>query len=241
MSNSTNVDLNEIKKFEDIASRWWDTEGEFKPLHQINPLRLNYVLDKSEGLFGKSVIDIGCGGGILAESMAKQGANVTGLDMGKEPLEVAKLHALESGVDVNYIQTTVEQHVINIKQNKAKHYDVVTCMEMLEHVPDPLSVIRSCAQLVKPGGHVFFSTLNRNLKSYLFAIVGAEYLLDMVPKGTHQHDKFIRPSELLSMLDKTELIEKGITGLRYNPLFDSYSLGSNVEINYIVHAQRPSL
>ncbi|MGD8112230.1 bifunctional 2-polyprenyl-6-hydroxyphenol methylase/3-demethylubiquinol 3-O-methyltransferase UbiG [Vibrio sp. TRT 21S02] len=234
MTNTQNVDPNEIKKFEDMASRWWDLEGEFKPLHQINPLRLGYVLQKADGLFGKTVLDVGCGGGILAESMAKEGATVTGLDMGKEPLEVARLHALETGTKLEYIQSTIEEHA---KENAGK-YDVVTCMEMLEHVPDPLSVIRSCAQLVKPEGHVFFSTLNRNFKSYLFAIVGAEKLLKIVPEGTHDHEKFIRPSELIKMIDQTDLIEQGITGLHYNPLNDTYKLGRNVDVNYIVHTQK---
>ncbi|AUI86358.1 bifunctional 3-demethylubiquinol 3-O-methyltransferase/2-polyprenyl-6-hydroxyphenol methylase [Vibrio azureus] len=231
MTNKQNVDPNEIKKFEDMASRWWDLEGEFKPLHQINPLRLNYVLDKSVGLFGKKVLDVGCGGGILAESMAQQGADVTGLDMGKEPLEVARLHALETGTELNYIQSTIEEHAAT----HAGTYDVVTCMEMLEHVPDPLSVIQSCSALVKPGGHVFFSTLNRNVKSYLFAIVGAEKLLKIVPEGTHDHDKFIKPAEMMKMIDHTDLTEMGITGLLYNPITDSYRLGNNVDVNYIVH------
>ncbi len=227
-----NVDPAEIKKFEEMASRWWDLEGEFKPLHQINPLRLNYILDNADGLFGKKVLDVGCGGGILSESMAKQGANVVGLDMGKEPLEIARLHAKEAGVEVEYIQSTAEQHA----EESPEMYDVVTCMEMLEHVPDPLSVIRSCAKMVKPGGHVFFSTLNRNIKSYLFAIVGAEYLLKLVPKGTHEHSKFIRPSELLKMLDQTQLQEQAMIGLHYNPLTDTFSLGNNLDVNYIVHS-----
>ncbi|MEJ3622719.1 bifunctional 2-polyprenyl-6-hydroxyphenol methylase/3-demethylubiquinol 3-O-methyltransferase UbiG [Vibrio vulnificus] len=234
MTKTQNVDPNEIKKFEDMASRWWDLEGEFKPLHQINPLRLDYVLSKADGLFGKKVLDVGCGGGILAESMAKEGAVVTGLDMGKEPLEVARLHALETGTKLTYIQSTIEDHAAE----NAQMYDVVTCMEMLEHVPDPQSVIRSCAALVKPGGHVFFSTLNRNIKSYLFAIVGAEKLLKIVPEGTHDHDKFIRPSELIKMIDQTDLCEQGITGLHYNPLSDTYQLGRNVDVNYIVHTQK---
>ena len=234
MKNTQNVDPSEIKKFEDMASRWWDLEGEFKPLHQINPLRLNYVMDKSSGIFGKKVLDVGCGGGILAESMAKQGAEVTGLDMGKEPLEVARLHALETNTTVNYIQSTVEDHA---DQNPGL-YDIVTCMEMLEHVPDPQSVIRSCAKLVKPGGQVFFSTLNRNFKSYLFAILGAEKLLKIVPEGTHDHDKFIRPSEMLKMIDRTDLKDMGITGLHYNPLTGSYKLGNNVDVNYIVHTTK---
>jgi len=235
MSKNQNVDPAEIKKFEDMASRWWDLEGEFKPLHQINPLRLNYVLDQANGLFGKEVLDVGCGGGILAESMAKQGAKVTGLDMGKEPLEVARLHALETGTkNLDYIRSTVEEHA----HSHPEKYDVVTCMEMLEHVPDPLSVIQSCAQLVKPGGKVFFSTLNRNAKSYLFAIVGAEQVLKLVPQGTHDHSKFIRPAELLKMIDQTDLIEQSITGLHYNLLSDTYKLGTNVDVNYIVHTQR---
>lgn len=233
MTQAQNVDPNEIKKFEEMASRWWDLHGEFKPLHQINPLRLHYVLENANGLFGKTVLDVGCGGGILAESMAKEGALVTGLDMGKEPLEVARLHALETGTSLTYIQSTVEEHA----QEFPQQYDVVTCMEMLEHVPDPLSVVRSCAQLVKPGGHVFFSTLNRNLQSYLFAIVGAEQLLKIVPPGTHDHAKFIRPSELLKMVDKTPLQEQGITGLLYNPLTDTYRLGKHVGVNYILHTQ----
>lgn len=233
MTKAQNVDPNEIQKFADMASRWWDLNGEFKPLHQINPLRLNYVLANANGLFGKTVLDVGCGGGILAESMAREGAHVTGLDMGKEPLEVARLHALETGTTLTYLQSTVEEHA----QQYPHHYDVVTCMEMLEHVPDPLSVVKACARLVKPGGHVFFSTLNRNIKSYLFAIVGAEQLLKIVPKGTHDHSKFIRPSELLRMIDQTALQEQGITGLHYNPLNDSYRLGKNVDVNYIIHTK----
>lgn len=235
MNQTQNVDPNEIKKFAEMASRWWDLNGEFKPLHQINPLRLNYILTQSEGLFGKTVLDVGCGGGILSESMAQQGATVTGLDMGKEPLEVARLHALETQTQqLRYIQCPVEVHAAEYPET----YDVVTCMEMLEHVPDPLSVIQACSTLVKPGGHVFFSTLNRNLKSYLFAIVGAEKIMKIVPEGTHHHEKFIRPSELMSMIDQASLLSKGITGLSYNPLTDIYKLGRNVDVNYIVHTQK---
>lgn len=230
-----NVDPKEIQKFEDMASRWWDLEGEFKPLHQINPLRLDYVLQQSNGLFGKQVLDVGCGGGILAESMAREGATVTGLDMGKEPLEVARLHALESHLQIDYVQRTIEEHA----QQHPAAYDVVTCMEMIEHVPEPQSIIQACARLVKPGGHVFFSTLNRNLKSYLFAIVGAEKLLKIVPEGTHDHEKFIRPSELFRMIDQTPLQERGITGLHYNPLTQTYRLGHRVDVNYIVHTTLP--
>ena len=230
-----NVDPEEINKFEEMAHRWWDPEGECKPLHQINPLRLDYVLTGSNGLIGKKVLDVGCGGGILAESMALKGAEVTGLDMGTEPLEVARLHALESGAEVNYLQDTVEAHAAKYPEM----YDVVTCMEMLEHVPDPFSVVQSCAKLIKPGGHVFFSTLNRNLQSYLFAIFGAEYFLKIVPKGTHDHSKFLKPSELMRMVDQTPLLEKGITGLYYNPLTERYRLGRRVDVNYIIHTQKP--
>ncbi|MDO6706579.1 bifunctional 2-polyprenyl-6-hydroxyphenol methylase/3-demethylubiquinol 3-O-methyltransferase UbiG [Photobacterium sp. 1_MG-2023] len=235
MTKQFNVDPAEISKFEEMASRWWDLDGEFKPLHQINPLRLNYVIDHAGGLFGKKVLDVGCGGGILAESMAQEGAQVTGLDMGKEPLTVARLHALETGTKLDYIQETVETHA----EQHPQTYDVVTCMEMLEHVPDPASVIASCAKLVKPGGHVFFSTLNRNMKSYLFAIVGAEQVMKLVPKGTHDHKKFIRPSELMAMVDLTDLQDRHITGLHYNPLTDTYTLGRNVDVNYILHTVMP--
>ncbi|MPW35657.1 bifunctional 2-polyprenyl-6-hydroxyphenol methylase/3-demethylubiquinol 3-O-methyltransferase UbiG [Vibrio sp. B1Z05] len=234
MEQGKNVDPAEIKKFADMASRWWDKEGEFKPLHQINPLRLRYVQDCVGGLFGKKVLDVGCGGGILAESMALEGAKVTGLDMGREPLEVARLHALETGAKLDYIRTTVEEHAANCPEQ----YDVVTCMEMIEHVPDPQSVISSCANLVKPGGYVLFSTLNRNLKSYLFAIVGAEKVLKLLPQGTHDYNKFLKPCELIKMVDNTRLQEQGITGLSYNPLFESYSLGKNVDVNYIVNTKK---
>jgi len=228
-----NVDRGEIAKFEAVASRWWDTEGEFKPLHRINPLRLGYITERAGGLFGKTVLDVGCGGGILSESMARQGATVTGLDMGAEPLQVARLHALESGVELDYVQETVEEHA-------AKHpekYDVVTCMEMLEHVPDPASVVKACARLVKPGGHVFFSTLNRNGKSWLMAVVGAEYILRMVPKGTHDIKKFIKPAELLNWVDGTKLQERHMTGLHFNPLTNRFTLGPGVDVNYMLHTQ----
>ncbi|CNC67669.1 bifunctional 2-polyprenyl-6-hydroxyphenol methylase/3-demethylubiquinol 3-O-methyltransferase UbiG [Yersinia intermedia] len=231
-----NVDEQEIAKFEAVASRWWDLEGEFKPLHRINPLRLDYILQRSGGIFDKKVLDVGCGGGILAESMAREGAHVTGLDMGYEPLQVARLHALETGTKLDYVQETVESHA----QAHPQHYDVVTCMEMLEHVPDPASVIRACAQLVKPGGHVFFSTINRNTKSWLMAVVSAEYILKMVPKGTHDSKKFIRPSELIGWVDQTLLRERHIIGLHYNPITDHFKLGGNVDVNYMVHTQRDS-
>lgn len=230
-----NVDDQEIAKFEAVASRWWDLEGEFKPLHRINPLRLGYISEHSQGLFGKKVLDVGCGGGILAESMAREGAEVTGLDMGADPLEVARLHALEAGVSVNYIQKTVEEHA----SEAAGHYDVVTCMEMLEHVPDPESVVKACAQLVKPGGHVFFSTINRNPKAWLMAVFGAEYVLRMVPRGTHDVKKFIRPAELLNWVDETPLQEQGMIGLHYNPLTNQFRLGRGVDVNYMIHTRHP--
>ncbi|MGJ8679941.1 bifunctional 2-polyprenyl-6-hydroxyphenol methylase/3-demethylubiquinol 3-O-methyltransferase UbiG [Paraglaciecola sp.] len=232
MTQSQNVDHAEIQKFSELASRWWDLNGEFKPLHQINPLRTDYINQHSLGLEGKKVLDVGCGGGILAESMAKHGATVTGIDMGEAPLEIAKLHGLESGLSVDYQQTTAEEFA----EKHAGQFDVVTCMEMLEHVPDPSSIITACYQLVKPGGHVFFSTLNRNIKSYLMAIVGAEYILGIVPKGTHQHSKFIKPAELMSWIDNTPLNIKRMIGLHLNPMTQEYYLSQqNVDVNYIIH------
>lgn len=230
-----NVDQQEIDKFSALASRWWDLQGEFKPLHQINPLRLDFIAQHSHGLFAKKALDVGCGGGILAESMAGMGAEVTGIDMARDSLEVARLHGLESGIKVDYQLSTVEEFA----QHHAGQFDLVTCLEMLEHVPDPESVVRACARLVKPGGQVFFSTLNRNLKSYLMAIVGAEYILGLVPKGTHQHSKFIKPSELMAWLDKTPLLCRHIEGLHLNPLSGQYYLStSNVDVNYLLHCEK---
>ncbi len=228
-TTTPNVDPNEIRKFEDIASRWWDQDSEFKPLHDINPLRLNYIDDRA-ALNGKQVIDIGCGGGILAESMARRGAHVTGIDMGATPLEVAELHALESQVDVTYRQISAEA----IAAEAPAQFDVVTCMEMLEHVPDPASVIAACAKLVKPGGDVFFSTINRNPKAFALAILGAEYVMQMLPKGTHEYAKFIKPSELEGWARSVGLELRNITGMTYNPLFQSYRLGKNVDVNYLM-------
>ena len=230
-----NVDQQEIAKFEAVASRWWDLEGEFKPLHRINPLRLGYISQQCQGLYGKKVLDVGCGGGILAESMAKEGAEVVGLDMGAEPLAVARLHALESQVTIDYVQQTVEAHA----DAHGGQYDVVTCMEMLEHVPDPRSVVLACARLVKPGGEVFFSTINRNPKAWLMAIFGAEYVLRMVPKGTHDIKKCIRPSELLGWVDETPLKERDMIGLHYNPFTNRFKLGGNVDVNYMIHTHYP--
>ena len=232
-ASAANVDQAEIKKFEDLASRWWDPESEFKPLHQINPLRLEYI-NKMVSLAGKTALDVGCGGGILAESMAAKGAKVTGLDMGEAPLKVAELHLLESGLEVDYMRLPVEQ----LAEQQPASFDVVTCMEMLEHVPDPSSVIRACAKLVKPGGHVFFSTLNRNPKSYLFAIVGAEYLLKLLPKGTHDFSKFIRPSEMGGWIREADLDLLDMIGLVYNPITKAYKLGSDVDVNYMMGCVR---
>lgn len=228
----TNVDEQEIDKFSELASRWWDPEGEFKPLHLINPLRLDFINQHSNGLFNKKVVDIGCGGGILAESMAKAGAEVVGLDMASASLEIAKLHGLESGINVDYYCVTAE----SFADSHAGEFDVVTCMEMLEHVPDPASVVQACAKLVKPGGHVFFSTLNRNIKSYLMGIVGAEYLLKLVPKGTHDHSRFIKPSELMQMTDDAGLLPRDMTGLHMDPVSQGFYLSDrNVDVNYLLY------
>ena len=232
-----NVDASEIEKFSAIASRWWDPEGEFKPLHLINPLRVNYIETQANGLFGKQVIDVGCGGGLLSETMAKLGAQVTGLDMSQEALEVARLHALDSKVQVNYQHSTAEAYAAE----HAGQFDVVTCLEMLEHVPDPEAVIKACARLVKPGGEIFFSTLNRNLKSRLLGIVAAEYVLRWVPKGTHDFHKFIKPSELLNMAERHGIDAVDMIGLHYNPLAGEFFLSArNVDVNYIVHCRRDS-
>ena len=229
-----NVDLAELAKFDALASRWWDPEGEFRPLHQINPLRLDWIRQLAP-LDGARALDIGCGGGILAEAMAEAGASVTGIDMAEGPLAVARLHQLESGAEVDYRRMTAEQ----LAEAEPGQYDVVTCLEMLEHVPDPSKVVRSCAELVRPGGHVFFSTINRNPKSFVFAIVGAEYILRLLPKGTHEYDKFIRPSELEDWARNAGLVLKVSTGLHYNPLTREYSLGPGLEVNYLMYYQRP--
>lgn len=230
MNAELNVDPSEIRKFESIAHRWWDPESEFKPLHAINPLRLNYIDDRAL-LKDKRVLDVGCGGGILAESMARRGAKVTGIDLGEGPLSVASLHALDSQVEVDYQQIAVE----TLAEQETGQYDVVTCMEMLEHVPAPESVIRACAQLVKPGGNVFFSTINRNPKAFMLAVIGAEYLLSMLPRGTHEYAKFIRPSELEYAARQAQLSLKDISGMTYNPIFQSYRLGKDIDVNYLMH------
>lgn len=229
-----NVDTAEIAKFEALASRWWDKNSEFKPLHDINPLRANFI-DQRSPVAKKKLIDVGCGGGILAESLALRGAEVTGIDMGEAPLSVARLHALETGVSLNYEQITAEDKAAQMPGE----FDVVTCMEMLEHVPDPSSVVAACAHMVKDGGDVYFSTINRNPKSYAFAILGAEYILKLLPKGTHEYSKFIRPSELAQWLRAAGLELQEITGMTYNPLTKHYKLNaSDVSVNYLIHAKK---
>ncbi len=230
-----NVDQAELAKFGALAARWWDPHSEFKPLHDINPLRLN-LIDKHVGLNGKRVIDIGCGGGILAESMAARGAEVTGIDLSEKPLSVAKLHLLESGQKVDYRLIAAEE----IAMQQPAHFDCVTCMEMLEHVPDPPSTVRAAAALAKPGGWVFFSTLNRNPKSFLFAIIGAEYVLNLLPKGTHEYRRFITPAELATMARDAGLNVADFTGMTYNPFSKVYSLNDDVSVNYIVACRKPA-
>jgi 2-polyprenyl-6-hydroxyphenyl methylase/3-demethylubiquinone-9 3-methyltransferase len=230
-----NVDQGEIAKFESIATRWWDMESEFKPLHEINPLRTNYI-EEFAPLAGKKVLDVGCGGGILSEGMAQRGADVTGIDLGDANLTTAKLHALESGVKVDYQCVAVE----DFAEQHAGEFDIVTCLEMLEHVPDPESIVRACAKLVKPGGKLFFSTINRNPKSYLMAVIGAEYILKLVPTGTHDYGKFIKPAELARWCRRVDIQQLDMTGLTYNPITKVYKLDSNdVDVNYMVACSRP--
>ncbi|WNO07880.1 bifunctional 2-polyprenyl-6-hydroxyphenol methylase/3-demethylubiquinol 3-O-methyltransferase UbiG [Teredinibacter sp. KSP-S5-2] len=230
-----NVDPSEISKFERMANRWWDLNGEFKPLHEINPIRANYV-DARSPVAEQRLVDIGCGGGIFCEAMAQRGAMVTGIDMGAAPLEVAKLHSLESGVTVDYQQKTVEQ----LAEEQPESFNIVTCLEMLEHVPDPAQVVYACAQLAKPGAHLFFSTINRNIKSYGMAVVGAEYLLKLLPKGTHEYKKFIRPSELASWVRLAGLELHDVSGITYNPLTKRYRLNpDDVDVNYLIHVRKP--
>jgi 2-polyprenyl-6-hydroxyphenyl methylase/3-demethylubiquinone-9 3-methyltransferase len=235
MSQSPNVDPNEIHKFEQLASRWWDRNSEFKPLHDINPLRANWI-DNLAPLAEKKVLDVGCGGGILCEALAQRGAEVTGIDMGDAPLEVAKLHRLESGVSVDYHKSTAEDFAAQHPQA----FDTVTCLEMLEHVPDPSSVVRACATLVKPGGSLFFSTINRNPKAFLLAIIGAEYLLRLLPRGTHEYAKLIKPSELGSWIRDAGLQLDQMTGLLFNPITKTYRLSDrDMDVNYMLCARKP--
>ena len=228
-----NVDELELQKFSALAHRWWDPNSEFKPLHDINPLRLNYI-DRIAHISGKKVLDVGCGGGILSESMAVRGAEVSGIDLGDKPLKVAKLHLLETGQKVDYRLIAVEDLAVE----QPGQFDVVTCMEMLEHVPDPSSIVRACATLVKPGGHVFFSTLNRNPKSYLFAVIGAEYLLNLLPRGTHDYARFIKPSELARFARAVGLSVNEVIGMSYNPFSKTYSLGPDTSVNYLIATRK---
>lgn len=228
-----NADPLEIQKFSDVAHHWWDINSEFRPLHEINPLRLEWINSRAP-LNGKKVIDVGCGGGILAESMAKKGAHVTGIDLSQKALNVADLHSLESGLTIRYQHIAAE----TMAEQEAGEYDVVTCMEMLEHVPDPGSIVAACAKLAKPGGYVFFSTLNRNPKSYLYAVLGAEYVLQMLPKGTHDYAKFITPAELASSIRQAGLELQTLRGMSYNPLTKMYSLNADTSVNYLAACQR---
>ncbi len=233
MTTQQNADPLELEKFSELAHRWWDPESEFRPLHEINPLRLDWI-DRCIGIAGKRMLDVGCGGGILSESMASRGADVTGIDLSEKALSVARLHLLESGRNVRYLLQSAEDHA----RESAGQYDVVTCMEMLEHVPDPASTIRACAAMVRPGGTVFFSTLNRNPKSWLFAIVGAEYVLRLLPRGTHEYEKFIKPSELAQDARAAGLREAEMMGMSYNPLTQVYSLGRDTSVNYLMRCVR---
>ncbi len=228
-----NADPRELEKFSSLAHRWWDPGSEFRPLHQINPLRLDWI-DRLAALGGKSALDIGCGGGILAEAMARRGARVKGIDLSDNALKVAQLHSLESRVAVDYEAVSAE----DLAERSPAAYDVVTCMELLEHVPDPASTVRACARLARPGGHVFFSTINRNLKSYLFAVIGAEYVLKLLPRGTHDYARFVRPSELARHCRDAGLAVRSIVGMTYNPFSRSYALGSDTDVNYLVHCAR---
>ncbi len=235
-SSQGNVDPQEVAKFEAMSTRWWDKEGEFKPLHDLNPARLTYIKQRAHGLEGKKVLDVGCGGGILSESMAHEGADVTGIDMGDANLTIARMHLYESGEKVEYRKITIEE----LAQEQPGAFDVVTCLEMLEHVPDPGSIIQACKTLVKPEGDVFFSTVNRNVKSYAMAIVGAEYVLKLLPKGTHDYKKFIRPSELDQWIRDAGLKTQHISGMTYNPFTGHCTLSDDTDINYLVHARPAS-
>lgn len=235
MTSDMNVDPQEIAKFEALASRWWDRSGEFKPLHDINPLRANYI-DERSPVAGQSLVDVGCGGGILSEAMAQRGATVTGIDMGEAPLSVARIHQLESGVEIDYQQATAEQ----LAAERSASFDIVCCLEMLEHVPDPAAVIAACADLAKPGASLYFSTINRNPKAFAFMIVGAEHVLNLLPAGTHEYTKFIKPSELASWCREAGLLLKDTTGLTYNPLTRRYRLNPrDVAVNYMMWAVKP--
>lgn len=235
MSTTANFDPQELAKFGELAHRWWDPQSEFKPLHDINPLRLSWI-DRCVGLAGKKVLDVGCGGGLLSEGMAALGANVTGIDMSEKPLAVATLHLHETNQQVDYRLVPAEALAAEMPGS----FDAVTCLEMLEHVPDPASTVAACAKLVKPGGQVFFSTINRNPKAYLFAVIGAEYVLKLLPKGTHDYAKFLRPAELARFARQADLNIDEIIGMSYNPLTQTYSLGNDTSVNYLMRATRPA-
>jgi 2-polyprenyl-6-hydroxyphenyl methylase/3-demethylubiquinone-9 3-methyltransferase len=235
MNQPLNADPQELAKFSELAHRWWDPHSEFKPLHDINPLRLRWIGERAQGLAGKRVLDVGCGGGILSETMAEHGAEVTGIDLSDKALSVARLHLLESGRQVTYRKVAVEA----LAQETPHAYDVVTCMEVLEHVPDPASQVAACAALLKPGGHAFFATISRNVKSFLFAIIGAEYVLNLLPRGTHEYARLIKPSELSAMCRQGGLSVSALTGLTYNPFTKVYALTADTDVNYILHARAP--
>lgn len=232
--NTENLDQEEVNKFDELASKWWDEEGEFKPLHQINPLRVNFIEERSV-LKGKKILDVGCGGGILAEAMGQLGGEVTGIDASPNTIGVAKAHSKSVNSGVIYKQKTIEEFITT---NPDEKFDVITCLEMLEHVPSPLGVIQSCSSLLNDGGDIFFSTINRNPKSYLFAVIGAEYILNLLPKGTHDYEKFIKPSELAGWIRNSGLTTKETIGLSYNPITNNYWLGKDIQVNYMVHAKK---
>ena len=232
--NTENLDQEEVNKFDELASKWWDEEGEFKPLHQINPLRVNFIEERSF-LKGKKILDVGCGGGILAEAMGQLGGKVTGIDASPNTIGIAKAHSKSVNSGVIYIQKTIEEFIAS---NPDEKFDVITCLEMLEHVPSPLGVIQSCSSLLNDGGDIFFSTINRNPKSYLFAVIGAEYILNLLPKGTHDYEKFIKPSELAGWIRNSGLTTKETIGLSYNPITNNYWLGKDIQVNYMVHAKK---
>ena len=232
--NIKNLDHDEVKKFDDLAAKWWDPDGEFKPLHQINPLRVDFINERAN-LEGIKVLDVGCGGGILAEALSKLGAQVTGIDASEQTIGVAQNHSNAVGSDVSYYQTTIEEFIANKPEEK---FDVITCLEMLEHVPSPGEIIKTCSTILKDDGNIFFSTINRNPRSYLFAIVGAEYILNLLPKGTHDYQKFIKPSELAKWIRDARLSQIETIGLSYNPITDNYWLGKDIQVNYMVHAKK---
>jgi len=235
--NIKNLDHDEVNKFDELAAKWWDKDGEFRPLHQINPLRVDFIEERSS-VEGKKVLDVGCGGGILAEALSELGANVTGIDASENTIGVAKSHSRSVGSDVIYIQNTIEEFISSHPNEK---FDVITCLEMLEHVPSPNEIIKSCSNLLKDDGNIFFSTINRNPRSYLFAVIGAEYILNLLPKGTHDYEKFIKPSELAKWIREAGLNSKETIGLSYNPITGNYWLGKDIQVNYMVHAKKENI